>query len=84
MSRLTIDITDQQHQVLKALSALQGKTIKDYVVGLLFPQDRSEEAALIDLRTLLEQRLAEAKTKGVCTQTITAVAEEALRPGGTA
>ncbi|HEY0125026.1 MAG TPA: antitoxin, partial [Rhizobium sp.] len=28
MSRLTIDITDQQHQSLKALAALQGKTIK--------------------------------------------------------
>lgn len=27
-SRLTIDITDQQHQSLKALAALQGKTIK--------------------------------------------------------
>lgn len=28
MSRLTIDITDQQHQSLKALAAMQGKTIK--------------------------------------------------------
>ncbi len=28
MSRLTIDLTDQQHQNLKALAALQGKTIK--------------------------------------------------------
>lgn len=28
MSRLTIDLSDQQHQSLKALAALQGKTIK--------------------------------------------------------
>ena len=28
MSRLTIDITEQQHQALKAMAALQGKTIK--------------------------------------------------------
>ncbi|CAE6848672.1 hypothetical protein FHT07_000041 [Xanthomonas arboricola] len=28
MSRLTIDLNDQQHQSLKALAALQGKTIK--------------------------------------------------------
>ncbi|GAN88713.1 plasmid stabilization protein [Komagataeibacter intermedius TF2] len=32
MSRLTIDMTDQQHQSLKALAALQGKTIKQYAV----------------------------------------------------
>ncbi len=30
MSRLTIDMTDEQHQSLKALVALQGKTIKQY------------------------------------------------------
>jgi hypothetical protein len=29
MSRLTIDITSQQHQNLKAMAALQGKTIKN-------------------------------------------------------
>jgi hypothetical protein len=29
MSRLTIDITSQQHQSLKALAALQGKTISN-------------------------------------------------------
>jgi hypothetical protein len=29
MSRLTIDITDQQHQSLKALAALHGKTINE-------------------------------------------------------
>ncbi|MBB4732089.1 hypothetical protein FHT16_001983 [Xanthomonas arboricola] len=28
MSRLTIDLNDQQHQSLKELAALQGKTIK--------------------------------------------------------
>nr|WP_312609110.1 hypothetical protein [Agrobacterium pusense] len=40
MSRLTIDITDQQHQSLKALAALQGKTIKQYVLERLFPGHR--------------------------------------------
>lgn len=32
MSRLTIDITDQQHQNLKAMAARQGKTIKQYAL----------------------------------------------------
>ncbi|MBF1236753.1 MAG: antitoxin, partial [Lautropia mirabilis] len=37
MSRLTIDITEQQHQSLKAMAALQGKTIKQYALERLFP-----------------------------------------------
>ncbi len=40
MSRLTIDITDQQHQSPKALAALQGKTIKQYAIERLFPSDK--------------------------------------------
>ena len=40
MSRLTIDITDQQHQRLKALAALEGKTIKQYAIERLFPAPR--------------------------------------------
>jgi len=32
MRLLTIDITDQQHQSLKVLAALQGKTIKQYAL----------------------------------------------------
>jgi len=35
MSRLTIDMTDQQHQSLKAMAALQGKTIKQYALERL-------------------------------------------------
>ena len=41
MSRLTIDITSQQHQNLKALAALQGKTIKQFALERLFPADAS-------------------------------------------
>lgn len=46
MSRLTIDITDQQHQSLKALAALQGKTIKQYALERLFPDSTGTDQAL--------------------------------------
>lgn len=32
MSRLTIDVTDQHQQILKALAVMQGKTIKQYAL----------------------------------------------------
>lgn len=43
MSRVTIDITDHQHQALKAMAVLQGKSIKEYVVERLFPQMGGQE-----------------------------------------
>ena len=59
MSRLAIDITDQQHQSLKALTALQGKTIKQYAVERLFAGRDGEDQAWHELRAVLQQRIAE-------------------------
>jgi uncharacterized protein (DUF1778 family) len=82
MSRLTIDVTDQQHQTLKAMAALQGKTIKEYALERLFPQAGSEEQALSELRTLLERRLAEAERGEVVALSASEIAEEVIRQGG--
>ncbi len=81
MSRLTIDITEQQHQSIKAMAALQGKSIKEYAVERLFPEDSSEEQALSELKQLLEQRMSEARRGEVSAKSITEVAEEAIRVG---
>ncbi|MCL1528671.1 antitoxin [Xanthomonas nasturtii] len=59
MSRLTIDLSDQQHQSLKALAALQGKTIKQYALERLFPGDVNADQAWQELKTLLGERVAE-------------------------
>ena len=59
MSRLTIDITDQQHQNLKALAALQGKTIKQYALERLFPGDAEADRAWEELKTVLKARIDE-------------------------
>ena len=42
MSRLTIEITEQQHQSIKALAAMQGKSIKEYAC-LLYTSDAADE-----------------------------------------
>ena len=64
MSRLTIDVSEQQHQALKATAALEGKSIRQYVLERLFPTDEAtadEEKAAQVLRALLLARLAEAE-----------------------
>ncbi len=82
MSRLTIDVTDQQHQALKAMAALEGKTIKQYAIERLFPPPESEVRAWADLKTLLEQRMAEAGRGEVSTRSITEIAESMFRADG--
>ena len=58
MSRLTIDLSDQQHKSLKALAALQGKTIRQYAIERLFEADPGEEAAWGQLKDMLNARIA--------------------------
>ena len=78
MSRLTIDITDQQHQSLKALAALQGKTIKQYALEHLFPGDAEAEQAWQELKTLLGKRVNEGLAGKVSTKSIGEILDEEL------
>ena len=82
MSRLTIDVTEQQHQSLKAMAALQGKSIREYALERLFPPASDEEQAFRDLKALLEQRIAESQKGEVVVRSLTEIAEDALKSGG--
>jgi Antitoxin ParD len=81
MSRLTIDLTEQQHQSIKAMAALQGKSIKQYAVERLLPSEATDESAMIQLRQLLEQRLQEALRGEISTLGIKEIAEQFIHPG---
>src|SRR5205809_7613985 len=66
MSRLSIEVTPEQHQRLKAIAALSGMTIKEYVLArVLSPvpdqEDLSEDEALHQLETLLKPRIEAAR-----------------------
>ncbi|EAM6659529.1 antitoxin [Salmonella enterica] len=78
MSRLTIDITDQQHQSLKALAALQGKTIKQYAIERLFPGDADADQAWQELKILLENRINNGLEGKVSTKSIGDILDDEL------
>jgi hypothetical protein len=78
MSHLTIDITDQQHQSLKALAALQGKTIKQYALERLFPDDVDADTAWQELKTLLENRINDGLAGKVSAKSIGEILDEEL------
>jgi hypothetical protein len=78
MSRLTIDITDQQHQSLKALAALQGKTIKQYALERLFPGNGEADRAWEELRTVLKARIDEGLAGKLSTKSISEILDDTL------
>ena len=69
MSRISIDVTSEEHQKLKAMAALQGKSIKDYVIErtLGAAENTSEAAALKELEALLDERIRSAEKKNITT-----------------
>ena len=81
MSRLTIDITDHQHQSLKALAALQGKTIRQYALERLFPASSDSDQAWGELKSLLEQRIGDGLAGKVSSKSVSAIVEEELGAG---
>jgi|TARA_B110000208_G_C11544535_1_gene349278 hypothetical protein len=58
--RLSIEVSPEQHQRLKASAALQGKSIKDYVLEKTLP-DLAEESALYELESFLKPRVEAAE-----------------------
>jgi hypothetical protein len=78
MSRLTIDLTDQQHQSLKALAALQGKTIRQYALERLFPADRNGDQAWQDLKAMMAERIDEGLAGSVSAKSVQTIVHEEL------
>ncbi|MEZ5690349.1 MAG: antitoxin [Rickettsiales bacterium] len=66
MSRLSIEISDHQHQKIKAMAAISGLSIKDYILEKTLPtQDeaynKEEIEALERLKEFLAPRIKAAK-----------------------
>ena len=78
MSRLTIDISEQQHQSLKALAALQGKTIKQYAIERLFPGNVDNDPAWQELKGVLTARINDGLAGKVSSRSIGDILDEEL------
>ena len=81
MSRLTIDLSDQQHQSLKALAALQGKTIKQYALERLFPGDVDADRTWQELKAVLGARIDEGLADKVSAKSVGDIVDEELAGG---
>ncbi len=77
MSRLSIDLTPEQHQKIKAVAALQGKSIKEYVLAQILPTSSDEDIALNELETLLDERIKAARAGKISKKTVEEIFQDA-------
>ena len=82
MPRLSIDITPEEHQKLKAIAALKGQSIKDYVLNRTLGDAPSlgglnEEEAFSALAGFLEPRIKQARRGELSSKSIGDIRREA-------
>lgn len=84
MSRIIVEVSGEQHKVIKALAAVEGKSIKDYVLERILPNSdiEQQEPAWNELKAVLEDRIDQAKQNGTSTKSVAEIAEETLQKLG--
>lgn len=83
MSRLTIDLTDEQHKHLKAVAALEGKTMRQFATERLFPAAggggfSDEDQAWEEFAAFIGKRVDDAIAGEVSNKSIDEVFDEVL------
>ncbi len=84
MARISIEVTPEQHQRLKAFAALGGQSIKEYVLEQTLPPEAdndqlSEEEALHALEAFLKPRIERAENGGVASRSVTDIFADVRR-----
>ena len=79
MSRLSIELTPEEHKKIKTLAAIRGTSMRDYVLARLLPPSSEEEMALRELETLLEERMESVTSQGVSQRTVEDIFQEVYR-----
>ena len=71
MKRISIEVTERESQRLKAMAALQGKSIKDFVLASTIGTD--EGKALAELEELLRRRAEQVEAGQVTSRSATEI-----------
>jgi hypothetical protein len=80
MSRISIDVTNEEHKRLKALAALKGVSLKNFLItSALDSQDKHDEKALSELVAFLDNRIRKAKAGKVSRRTVGDIFKQAYR-----
>jgi hypothetical protein len=80
-SRISIDVTRAEHQKLRAMAALNGKFVKEYVIERTLGTngDGVVKSALEELESLLDDRLQQARAGLISPRTVGEIFKDAYR-----
>ena len=81
LSRISIDVTDAEHAKLKALAALKGQSIKDFVLSRTIG-DVELAPHLAELEALLDERIGRTRAEGMIDRTVKDIFDQARSDGG--
>lgn len=81
MSRISIDVTDTQHAKLKAMAAVKGLSIKEFVLASTLGEGAARDD-LGELEALLDRRIARTKSRGASKKTVADVFRQARENAG--
>lgn len=79
MSRISIDVTDDEHIKLKTMAAIRGQPIKEYVLERTLGTRETDSAALQELEKLLDNRIRAAHAGAISRRTASEIFVEAAR-----
>lgn len=87
MPRLSIDVTPEEHQKLKAMAALQGRSIKDFVLERTIGDapdigGQDEGDAIRTLAAFLQDRIDRAEREGPSSRTVEEIRRAARAEAG--
>lgn len=87
MPRLSIDISPEEHQKLKAIAAFKGQNIKDYVLGRALGDapsldGMSDDEAFESLAKFLEPRIEQARRGQLSEKSVENIRREERRRAG--
>lgn len=77
MSRLVIDVSGEQHQQIKSMAAIHGKSIKEFVLERIFNHD--EQDAWNELKSILLSRIEAAESGEISDKSFKQITEETLK-----
>ncbi|MBP0617806.1 antitoxin [Jiella mangrovi] len=87
MPRLSIDITPEEHRKLKAIAALSGESLKDYVLKRALGETpgidaMSDDEAIAALANFLKPRIEQVRRGELSTKSMTDIRREARAEAG--
>ena len=80
MSRISIEVTPDQHKRLKAVAALSGKSLKDYMLQKMLPAaEDDEQAAIQELLEYLKPSIEQAERGEFSPRSVLDIAHDVSR-----